>query len=200
MRRRRSAVLWRPTLIDSLIAPPKRRKRGGLKEAEILEEMRLAVVTDKLSGDPVGWMENSGPDQLRLTLPLDVQANTKATVRLEFRAARRSADRDVSATLVVTVMMRDFRAWRMDWRPVHRHTNRMGSRRVKGLTVSTGVHEFRENARLGLEKMQTFDLPICVPFDPEPHDFDAFVRCVFDLLRIAPTEPLLGPPWSPTFF
>jgi hypothetical protein len=169
-------------------------------EAEILAEMRLAVVTDKLSGDPVGWNENSCPDQLRLTLPLDVQAPTKSTVRLEMRAARRSQDRDVSATLVVTLKGRDCRAWRMDWRPVHPHTNRIGSRHVKGLTVKTGIHEFEANAQLGLERMQRDDLPICLPFEPDPHDFDAFVRRVFDLLRISPTEPLLGPPWSPTLF
>ena len=171
-----------------------------MDEAEILEEMRLAVETDKLSGEPVGWTENSGPDQLRMSLPLDVQAETKATVRLELRATRRSPDRDVSATLVVTCAGRDFRAWRMDWRPLHTHTNRLGSRQVKGLTVRTGVHDFAQNARLGLERMQTLDLPICLPHEPEPHDFDAFVRCVFDLLRISPAEPLLGPPWSPTLF
>jgi hypothetical protein len=171
-----------------------------VEEIEILAEMRLAVTADKLSGDPVGWDENSRPDQLRLTLPLDVQSPTKGTVRLEMRATRRSPDRDVSATLVVTLKGRDFRAWRMDWRPVHPHTNRVGSRDVKGLTVKTGIHDFEANARLGLERMQRDDLPICLPFEPDPHDFQAFVRCVLDLLRVAPTEPVLGPPWSPTLF
>lgn len=171
-----------------------------MDEAEILKEMRLAVEAEKLSGEPVGWRENSGPDQLRLTLPLDAGGPTRATARLEFRATRRNPDRDVSATLVVTLVGRDFRAWRMDWRPVHPHTNRVGSRDVKGLTVRTGVHDFHANARLGLKRMQTQDLPICLPFEPEPHNFDAFVRRTFDLLRVAQTEPLLDPPWSPTLF
>lgn len=172
-----------------------------IDEAELIDEMRLAVCSDKLAGDPTGWVSNAnGHDSLIQVLPLDVQSTTTGTARLIWRAVRHCPDRDVSVTLVVTSQGRDLTAWRMDWRPHLPHTNTCGPSNLKGLTIDTGIHEFDCNARLGLKVMQSKNLPICTPVDPEPHDFDAFVRYVCKTLNVALTEQVLGPPWSPTLF
>jgi hypothetical protein len=171
-----------------------------MDETEVLEEMRQAVGADKLAGDPTGWASGSGRDSLILILPLDVQSPTMATTRLVLRAVSRTPDRDISASLIVTLSGRDFRAWRMDWRPIHPHVNKYGPSKWRGMSVETGIHDFACNAKLGLKRMQAQDLPICVPVDPEPHDFDAFVRFVCDRLKITITEKVLSPPWSPSFF
>ena len=172
-----------------------------LDEASILDEMRLAVGSDKLAGDPTGWVTSeNGHDALLKVLPVEVHAPTIGTARLIWRAVRRSPDRDASVTLVTTIQGKDLTAWRMDWRPLLPHTNTCGPVRLKGLTVKTGIHEFGCNSRLGMRTMQSRNLPICVPVEPEPHDFDAFVRYVCKTLNVSLTEQVLGPPWSPTLF
>ena len=171
-----------------------------MTEDEILEDMRRILLSDKNAGEPVGWSTGSGRDSLILTTPLEVLSPSVGTARLVLRAVRGSSDRNCSATLVVTIQGRDLRAWRMDWRPVHEHTNRCGPKELRGLVSQTGIHEFECNAGLGLARMQAEDLPLCIPLTDEPHNFDAFVRLVCAKLNIAPTEPVLSPPWSPTLF
>ena len=129
-----------------------------------------------------------------MAVPLDVQAPTLGTARLAFRAIEKTPETDASISLIITLQGRDLLAWRMDWRPLHTHTNMCGPKDLKGLTtISTGIHDFECNAQLGLLRMQSENLPRCVPVDDEPHDFDAFVRYAFSKLRVFRTEPILGP-------
>jgi hypothetical protein len=167
-----------------------------MTEDEILEDLRKILDSEKVSGDFEGWKEREDRDSLVLNVALDVLSETVGTARLVLRAVKGSADRDCSATLIATIQGRDLRIWRMDWRPVHSHTNRCGGREHRGLTSWTGIHEFACNAKLGLERMQSEDLPICLPIEDEPHDFDAFVRHVSSALKISITDKILGPPWS----
>lgn len=167
-----------------------------MTEDEILDDLRKILESEKASGDFEGWKERDDGDSLLLNVALDVLSETLGTARLAIRAVKSSADRDCSATLIVTIQGRDLRVWRMDWRPVHSHTNRCGGREYKGLTSWTGIHEFACNAKLGLKRMQSEDLPICVPIEDEPHDFDAFVRYVSQALKVSITDQILGPPWS----
>jgi hypothetical protein len=176
-------------------------------EAQIIEEMRVAVTAEKLAGEPAGWSAGNG-NCLILVLPVeivpaeDASSYTLATLRIAWRAVRGNADRDVSASLIVTIQGRDYAAWRMDWRPVHPHLNQCGPKELRGLSVdTTGIHEFEHNSKLGLLQMQTKNLPVCVPVDPEPHDFDAFVRFVCSRLNVIITDgKILSPPWSTSFF
>ena len=161
--------------------------------------MRRIVNAPKNAGEPLGWRAGNGrSDSLTMTLPLDILAESVGTARLALRAVQGRADRDCSASLIVTIQGRDLRAWRMDWRPANPHTNRCGPRALKGLESETGIHEFSCNAELGLLRMQVDDLPLCIPVTDEPHDFDAFVRYACVKLQITPLEPILSPPWSST--
>lgn len=171
-----------------------------MTEEEILQDMRLAFDAEKNAGEPTGWRSGSHPDSLRMTVPLDVQAKTVGTASLLFRAVQRSPDKNASISLIATIQGRDLRAWRMDWKPIHPHTNLLGPRELRGLTSHTGIHDFECNARLGLTHMQTGDLPLCIPVEDEPHDFGAFVRYALRKLRVSQTEPILDPPWSATLF
>ena len=167
---------------------------------EILDDMRSAFNADKNAGDPTGWAIGARPGHLSMTVPLDVQAPTLGTARLAFRAIEKTPEADSSISLIVTLQGRDLLAWRMEWRPLHTHTNMCGPKELKGLPSKTGIHDFECNAALGLLRMQTENLPLCIPVDEEPHDFDAFVRYAFDRLHVFRTEPILGPPWSATLF
>ena len=167
------------------------------EEDAILAEMRAAVESQKIGREPAGWVTDGR--QLRMIIPLDIPALTIGTANLALRAVRAAPDRDISATLVVTYKGRDFHAWRYDWLPPHPHVNLRGPPHLRGLTVETGIHDFAENAVLGLRRMHAENLPICVPVPYVPHDFDAFVREVCNILWIVPTEQVLPPPWSPTF-
>lgn len=171
-----------------------------MTEDDILHDMRVAFEADKNAGEPTGWRSGSHPDSLTMMVPLHVQANTIGTAWLSFRASQRSPDMDSSISLIMTIQGRDLRAWRMDWRPRHPHTNMCGPKELRGLTSHTGVHDFACNAKFGLLRMQAEDLPLCIPVTDDPHDFDAFVRYAFRMLRISQTEPILGPPWSATLF
>lgn len=166
---------------------------------DILEEMRPAVVSDKLCGDVPGWV-GGAHDKLVMTLPLDVLATTRATTQLVLRAVRFRSDRDATATLVAMLQGRSYTAWRMDWRPTTPHRNTCGPAHLRRLTMGTGIHEFEHNARLGLGRMQRENLPVCSPVEQEPHDFAAFIRYVCDVLRIMMTDQLVEPPWAPKLF
>lgn len=177
-----------------------------MEEAQILEEMRIAVTAEKNAGEPAGWVNGNG-DGLNLVLPVEIvqltedQPVTLASLRICWRAVRHNADRDVSASLIVTLQGRDYIAWRMDWRPINPHVNRVGPAALRGLTIETGIHGFAENALLGVVRMQAENLPICVPVESEPHDFDAFVRFVCAQLNVTITDGnILSPPWSATLF
>ena len=78
------------------------------------------------------------------------------------------------------------------------HSNRCGPRSLRGIISETGIHEFEHNAALGLRRMQAENLPLCIPVDDVPHDFDAFIRYVCQSLKIAPLDQILSPPWSPS--
>jgi hypothetical protein len=169
-----------------------------MTEEEIVEDMRRILKSDKNSGDFPGWKDGSGRDALVLTLPLDVLAETVGTARSVIRCVRGSPDRDCSATLIATIQGRDLHLWRMDWKPQYSHTNRCGPRSLRGVISETGIHEFERNAALGLRRMQADNLPLCIPVDDVPHDFDAFIRYVCQSLKIAPLDQILGPPWSPS--
>lgn len=171
-----------------------------MTEDETLQDMRLIFEADKNAGDPTGWRPSSGPDGLVMTLPLDVLSQTIGTAWLSFRAVQRKPEMDASISLITTLQGRDLRTWRMDWRPIHPHTNTCGPKDLRGLTSHTGIHDFPCNAKLGLLRMQAEDLPLCIPVADDPHDFDAFVRYALRQLRVSPTEPIPGPPWSATLF
>lgn len=170
-----------------------------MTDDEIVADMRRIVEAQKNAGEPVGWHYGRGRSaSLILSLPLNILEDTIGTGRLVLRAVQGRADRDCSATLIATIGGRDLHVWRMDWRPANPHTNRCGPSSLKGLTSSTGIHDFACNAALGLGRMQVENLPLCVPIDVEPHDFDAFVRYACSRLNITPLEPVPGPPWSST--
>lgn len=171
-----------------------------MTDDEILADMKQILESEKVSGEFPGWREREDRDSLCLNVALDILSQSIGTARLALRAVKGCLDRDCSATLITTIQGRDLRAWRMDWRPIHSHTNRCGPREYKGLVSWTGIHQFACNAKLGLERMQAEDLPICIPVDDEPHDFDAFIRYACAALKIAVTDPILGPPWSATLF
>ena len=168
-------------------------------EAFILDEMRRAVDGEKVAGEPTGWAGDTHADQMSCVAPFLALETEAATAQLVFRMRRLRPDRDCSATLVVTHQGRDFRAWRMDWRPNTSHLNRVGPADLRGADVETGVHGFADNAVYGLARMQADNLPVCRPVD-EPHDFSAFVRAVCAMLRVTLTEPIPEPPWSPRLF
>lgn len=173
-----------------------------MEEAQILDEMRLAVGAEKNAGEPAGWVNGNG-DGLNLVLPVEIvqltkdQPATLASLRICWRAVRQNVDRDVSATLILTLQGKDYVAWRMDWRPINPHMNKIGPSALRGLVIETGIHDFSVNSALGILRMQAENLPICAPIEPEPHDFDAFVRFVCATLNVTITDGrILSPPWS----
>lgn len=167
-----------------------------LSEAAILAALEEVYRADKRASGVFDWKGDlQHPHILRIPLACDCGALIQG-VSIVGTAYRYEPDRRVSFQLRADVDGHDYRVARIDWKPPVPHTNRYGP--DKGLTLYTSVHDFPENAGLGLEKMQTQNLPIVCAIEPEPHDFSALLQCLRDKFRVVNALDVPVPQWSYT--
>jgi hypothetical protein len=146
---------------------------GILLEAAILAALEAVYRADKQAIGSLDWKgDRAHPRILRIPLACDCGASISGASIIG-TAYRDEPNRRVSFQLCADVDGKDYRIARIDWKPNVPHTNRYGENR--GLSLYTSVHDFPENAALGLEIMQTQNLPIVCAIDPEPDDFTALL-------------------------
>lgn len=170
--------------------------RGAMRlsEAAILAALEEVYRADKVARGSFDWKGDRQHSRiLRIPLACDCGPDIMGASIIG-TAYRDEPNRRVSFQLCADVDGQDYRVARIDWKPNAPHTNRYGE--SKGLTLYTSVHDFQENAALGLGTMQTQNLPIVCAIDPEPEDFPALLGCLRDKFKVVNAQDVPVPQWS----
>ncbi|MEF2553655.1 hypothetical protein VQ042_20260 [Aurantimonas sp. A2-1-M11] len=137
---------------------------------------------------------------MRIPVSCDCDEPELIGVSIEGTAWADEPEMRVSFQLKIDVGGTDYRIARLDWRPRQPHVNKLGPPELRGRACMASIHDFPENAALGLEEMQLKNLPVAKPIDPEPSDFDALLRQLRDTFRLDNAIEIPVPPWSPQLF
>lgn len=160
--------------------------------------MRSAYDARKFALAPLGWInDRRRPAYLRIPIICDCPDEPELIgISLEGTAWVDRPDRHVGFQLKIDIGGKDYRIARVDWRPRSPHTNKLGPLHLRGKTVETSIHDFAENAALGLELMLSLNLPIAKPIEPEPADFNELLHYIRGNLRLENASDIPTPPWS----
>lgn len=166
-----------------------------MRDVSILSALESWLAEPKLGLPPTGWHDGNRAGAMEQVIPIEVARDGLDEARVVLTANRRRPNADVSAILIARLDGSDFRLLRLDWRPPRPHRNRCGPVHLVGVTSWTGIHPFTENAALGLSRMMAENLPVCMPLEPEPPDFQALVECLCAMIDLTLTETIASPPW-----
>lgn len=166
-------------------------------EQLILNIMQAAYEAPKTALGPLGWR----PDRQKaryLRMPIACDCGFDITgVSITVTAWADEPDERIAFQLHIDIDGNDYRIARVDWRPRQPHTNKLGPPDLRGTSPYTSIHDFPENASLGLDVMQSKNLPVAKPIDPEPPDFYKLMLYIGDTLKIQNTGEIPEPPWAP---
>lgn len=166
-------------------------------EARILELMRLAYDAEKNALPPIDWKHDRHRESiLRVPIVCDCGRANLTGVSIIGTAWTDEPDARVTFQLSIDIDGSDFRIARIDWRPRQPHTNRVGPLPLRGLTAYTSIHDFPENADLGLENMQAKSLPVVKKIDPEPPNFNELLDYLRVTFKLENASKIPVPPWS----
>lgn len=128
-------------------------------------------------------------NSLQLASPLDIGGVTVEGAQLRMTALRIRPDENVVVQLEFKRKWVKFRpACRVEWRPIHSHSNNgLGPReyRFKQITGSHH-HPFEFNCNPLTGEIKPGNLNVAVPIIPDPPDFQSFLAFVGVTLRARP--------------
>lgn len=166
-------------------------------EQQILSIMLEAYEAPKIAMPPLDWKPDArNARYLRVPIVCDCAPRDVLGVAIVGTAWTDEPDERVTFQLIVDVDGENYRIARIDWKPRQPHTNRVGPPELLGLSALTSIHDFPENAALGLEKMQSENLPIVKAIDPEPADFNALLLYLRDTFQLENATDIPTPPWA----
>jgi len=93
---------------------------------------------------------------------------------------------------------RDNAMERIDWRPLHRHTNKnIGPPKLHGMVIEgSHHHRFDLNWLPNQGVMRSANLPMAVPMVPEPQSFVELLELAAAVFRIHNLVTVSVPPWE----
>lgn len=163
--------------------------------------MARAYEARKRAVPPLDWRPDIQRRQyLRIPIVCDCDAPDVIGVSIEGTAWADEPEKRVSFQLKIDIGGTDFRVARIDWRPRQPHINKFGPPSLRGRTVLTSIHDFPENAALGLGEMQLRNLAVAKPIEPEPSEFTEVLTYLRDTFRLDNATEIPVPPWSPQLF
>ncbi|NKM69197.1 hypothetical protein [Rhizobium laguerreae] len=166
-------------------------------EARVLELMRSAYEAPKKAMPPIDWKQDRQRERiLRVPIVCDCGPLDLTGVSIIGTAWTDEPDTRVTFQLTIDIDGTDYRIARIDWRPRQPHTNKVGPPALRGLTAWTSIHDFPENAELGVETMQKNNLPIVKKIDPEPPNFNELLAYLHVTFRLENASGIPVPPWS----
>lgn len=169
-----------------------------MNETEILDIMRVAYTASKEAVGSLDWKPDKQRENiLRIPIVCDCFPSDVFGVSITGTAWADQPDERITFQLMVDIQGLDYRVARVDWRPRQPHTNKLGPPGLRGRTVMTSVHDFPENATVGLDKMQSMNLPIAKAIEPEPQDFAGLLVYVRDIFHLQNAIDIPEPPWAP---
>ncbi|MEQ8447367.1 MAG: hypothetical protein RIB57_15895 [Pelagibacterium sp.] len=166
----------------------------------VLEELRETFEARKRLEGAVGWERSGDGRSLQFVVPLMIDGLIAEGVRLRGLTSTRRPDRDVSFQHEQILGGTTYHVSRLDWRPRAPHTNRgAGPEELRFSPISgSHWHPFQLNAELGVEAVLSMgNLPVALPIDPDPLDFNALKNTLRELFRIGNAQEIGLPPWSP---
>lgn len=166
-------------------------------EDAILERLRAILNTPKAAIGELGWTADKQHANV-IRCPIVCQCADPQLTGVELRGTSfiDRPNEHVGFQLLADIRGETYRITRVDWRPRAPHTNKKGTSDIKGTTVWTSIHHFERNAALGLSVMQNNNLPIALPIEPEPDDFEALLRYIGDTLSLTNAHEIPVPRWS----
>ena len=159
----------------------------------------LVGAEKELATEP-SWRPGRAPDDLELSVPLEIDGVVIEGLTLRGRVLKSLPDREVAFQL-------EYHAphivggplCRIDWKPLGTHSNRgIGPKHLRHLLQrSSHHHRFDLNWARSEEKTLSGDIPIAVPLEPDPKNFRELLAIVGKEFKIARIQVIEIPPWEP---
>jgi hypothetical protein len=154
--------------------------------------------SDKMLAIAPGW--NSRGDLLEVVCPLEIDATV--VEGLQFRLTARKAMQDEMVTAQVEYHPSDEVGGplaRIEWRPLSGHNNRGRGPKAWQNRIIEGCHHhsFDLNQRYALKDLNRGSLPIALPLEASPKDFNSLLLFVHKEFRITNIQWVEVPPWEP---
>lgn len=164
----------------------------------LLRELRDFLAAPKTLAAPIRWAPD--PPHLVFTVPLDIEGVTQQGYLLRARTLLALPDCDISLQLTRSPPLRRNNFVRLDWRPTQPHTNPRLSEPTLDLLHIAGSHhhalDTNAATRAGLQAAMQANLPVAVPLDAEPRDWQALAALAARLWRIIDLGDAPAPPWQ----
>ena len=181
--------------------PPKGKGAANTPERDeaLFRVLTALLEADKTLSTPIVWVKD-GQGDLRFTCALDIDGVTEASFVLSGKAVHTLPDRKV--TLGLRWSEPDGRGGhfeRLEWRPIHGHTNKgVGPEELHFLLIEgTHHHSLVDNAAHpdGLGYAIQNNLPLARPIEPGP-DWQNFLAVAAERWRIQDIVNSQRPPWQ----
>jgi hypothetical protein len=157
----------------------------------------LFAAQKTLAGAP-GWVLAEA-DRLTLVSPVDIDGVTIEGLRFRVNTIQSEPDANVTCQLeYFPPVGKGGPIARVDWRPFHRHSNKMrGPHHLRNILISSSHHHsFDLNWNDQNQAMLKHNLPIATPIDPDPQDIGSLLAFVEKVFRISNAQSLPVPPWK----
>ncbi len=152
-----------------------------------------------ISAQP-SWVEDSN-GRLWIAVPLEIDSITVESLFLRARVLKDAPDEDVFFQLEFDhdQNRRDKAISRIDWRPLHSHDNKgCGPQEWRfQAQKQSHFHKFDLNWLQMEGRLKASNLPIAVPLEIEPTDFQGLLAFVGKNFRISNIEIISQPGWEP---
>lgn len=154
---------------------------------------------EKLLSRHPGWIP-ADRNSLKLSCPLDIDGVTVAGLELCVYALAELPNEEVCVQLqYMPPKTRSFPFCRIDWNPFRGHYNKgKGPEELKFIKFkSTHIHPFDLNFDEQSGKMIDLSLPIAIPLQENPSNFQELLALVAKELKISNMDWVPTPPWQP---
>jgi hypothetical protein len=164
------------------------------------DDLPALVAADKeLAGEPA-WRPGRGPDDLEMSVPLEIEGIVIEGLTLRGRVLKSLPDREVAFQLEYHgPRIIGGPICRIDWKPLGTHSNRgVGPKDLRHVLQKwSHHHRFDLNWARSEEGVLRGEIPIAVPLETDPKNFRDLLGVVGKEFKIARIQVIGIPPWEP---
>jgi len=154
---------------------------------------------DKLLAITPTWTDR-GSDLLEIVCPLEIEGTVVEGLQFRLTARKSMPDETVTVQIEYHPPGEVGGPWaRIEWRPLSGHNNKgLGPKEWQNRLI-TGCHHhpFELNHRYASNELNRGNLPIAIPIESSPKDFDALLQLVNEEFRVTNLQWIEVPPWEP---
>ncbi len=164
------------------------------------QDIKKLFGADKMLAIAPVWSDHGGGDLLEIVCPIEIDGTV--VEGLQFRLTARKSMPDEMVTAQVEYHAPGEAGGplaRIEWKPLSGHNNKgLGPKEWQHRLIGgCHHHSFELNIKHASKELNRGQLPVALPLEDSPKDFDSLLMFVHKEFRITNIEWVEVPPWEP---